>query len=213
MNPADLLDSLVQKYARCRSYWDKGFVQFDDWEGKTQLLHFRTFYASPNKLRFEWQDYGPNRGKSESFSLLCWDGCETILDLQFQKESVSNIGSAIAQATGCSAGAAGGIPQLLITELGNCPWLRLTKLESIGVEKLKDIPCDVLRGHWFNDDQFTLWIGQDGSGLFKVLRDGPAHPSLGKGARTRHAYTFLSTGFDDELDPNIFSEHWSLRSD
>lgn len=175
MTPEEVLSRLAEKYAKCRSYSDSGVVEFDDVRGNREQLRFRTEFVRPDYFRFEWQDYGPNRGKSESFSTV-WSNGDTHFVLfdwkNMELVSQQSLQLAIAAATGCSAGAAHVVPALLLNELRiDCKHLlQLTDLEMTQ-EDLGDNHFYVLKGSLFRKDDHILWVMASDFSLRRVTED------------------------------------------
>ena len=95
-------------------------MKFSDVKGNSEIIKFRTHFVRSEYFCFEWQDYGPNRGKSESFSSIWSDPKTTYFcwhrrSLVVQEEE--NLQMAICGATGCSAGGAHIVPELLLEEI------------------------------------------------------------------------------------------------
>jgi hypothetical protein len=107
MSPSQIVDGVLDRYASCKTYSDSGFVRFLDINKKPESILFRTKFIRPDRLKYEWQDYGPARGKSEEFSTLVANGDIATVhytwDPNVEQTSCSR---AVAGATGCSAGAA-----------------------------------------------------------------------------------------------------------
>jgi hypothetical protein len=176
MKPTEILHRVRERYSQCRSYSDSGIVEFDDVDQKRESIEFRTEFLSPDYLCFEWQDYGPRRGKSEHFSTLWSNGAKTIVRRDTSKVTVEeqpNLGLAIAGATGCSAGAAHIVPALLMEPLRtDCKHLLLlTHLKLLREEHLNEHNCYVLKGSLFKEDDHILWVSTSDFGLRRVRND------------------------------------------
>ncbi len=172
MKPTEILRAVGERYSQCSSYSDSGFAEFEDVPEQMLQIAFRTEFIRPDYLRFEWQDYGPRRGKSERFSTL-WASENKVLTRRDTSKVVvekqPSLGLAMAGATGCSAGAAGEVPTLLIAELRtDCKHiLLLTDLEKIEQVLEGNQQCYVLKGSLFRNGDHTLWIS---TGDFSVRR-------------------------------------------
>jgi hypothetical protein len=176
MNPTDILQRVNERYSQCRSYSDSGIVEFDDVHQNREHIEFKTEFVRPDYFRFEWQDYGPNRGKSERFSMLWSNGEKHVMRLDNNKPSIRelpSLGMGVAGATGCSAGAAHIVPALLIDELriDSKHLLLLTDLEPMTEETLDDLPCYVLKGSLMKEGDHVLWISKDDFCLMRVRSD------------------------------------------
>ncbi len=173
MDATQILNNLAEKYALCRSYCDEGEVEFDDVKGQIEHLQFKTRFERPDYFSFEWQDYGPRRGKSEGFSVLWSLKEETRTRYRWGVETKENLPSAIAGATGCSAGAADIVPALLIERLREQTQtlLRLTELEFLRDENCNGIDCHLLQGSLFKSGDHHLWISKQDSALIRLRLD------------------------------------------
>lgn len=174
MQATHILDRLAEKYAQCSTYSDRGVVDFDGSAGNKEQLLFRTLFARPNYFSFEWQDYGPARGKSKDFSIL-WskDRKTKTLYLRAYERDFDiprTLQFAIAGATGCSAGAAHRIASLLREDVreNTKNLLQLTELELIREEKLLDQECYVIAGSLSKYHDYTLWISINDFSLLRI---------------------------------------------
>jgi len=173
MNAIEIFERVRETYLKCSSYADCGVVEFDDGPQKKQHIEFKTEFIRPDYFTFEWQDYGPRRGKSEGFSSLWSYGAKTILRLDTNKvveEEQTNLRLAIAGATGCSAGAAHIVPPLLLDELqvNSRHLFQLTDLSIVRQEVLEAVQCYVLRGSLFKDGDHLLWVSAADFHLVRV---------------------------------------------
>lgn len=174
MDPTHILQRVAEKYAQCRTYSDRGIVDFDDVHGnKAERVEFRTQFIRPDYLCFEWQDYGPCRGKSSDFSIL-WSRSE---DSYFRypggvKEQLS-LELALSSATGCSVGSAHQIPSLLIADMreNSKHLLQLTELEALSNQYLNQRACYVLHETLFRRDDHILWISMNDFALVRIYVD------------------------------------------
>jgi|GEM_PF-1368687 len=176
MDPTDILQGVAERYSQCRSYVDSGLAEFDDMNQKRERIEFKTEFVRPDYIRFEWQDYGPRRGKSERFSMLWSNGEKHIMRLNNNKPSFADqpsLGMAVAGATGCSAGAAHIVPALLLDELRtDCKHLLLlTDLEVLPEEPLDGLNCYVLKGSLLKAGDHVLWISKNDFCLRRVRSD------------------------------------------
>ncbi len=173
MEPSHILRCVADKYARCLSYSDCGIVDFDDVEGKKEQLEFRTHFIRPKYFCFEWQDYGPRRGKSTDFSMLWSMSGETLTRYQWGIEDKDNLHLAVCGATGCSAGAANLVPSLLVEEIreGSNHLLRLADLKLLRNEKMNEQDCYVLQGTLHKSGDHILWISAEDFVVLRVYVD------------------------------------------
>jgi hypothetical protein len=173
MEANHILQSLAEKYSQCRTYCDSGEVDFDDVKGNKEQLQFRTHFVRPGYFCFEWQDYGPRRGKSEGFCKLWSMNGETRTHYVHGIEEEKNVRSAIARATGCSAGSAHIVPSLLMEDLraNSKHLLQLADLELLRNEECNEIDCYVLKGSLFKAGDHLLWISTRDFALMRVYLD------------------------------------------
>lgn len=173
MEPSQILQGLADKYAQCRTYSDNGVVDFDDVKGNKEQIDFKTHFIRPQHFSFEWQDYGPRRGKSTEFSLLWSMNSETLTRYQWGIEEKQDLRMAIAGATGGSAGAAHIVPALLLEEirLESKHLLQLGDLQLLQNEELDGKDCYVLKGSIFKHHDHTLWISIKDFALIGVYVD------------------------------------------
>jgi hypothetical protein len=77
MGPETTIERVKAKYLECDSYSDEGIVSTDraDEDGRyTNKTEFKTYFARPNKVRFEWEAsrenrfYNPEIGKNVIWS-------------------------------------------------------------------------------------------------------------------------------------------------
>lgn len=109
MKPEEIIENVRKKYRECSSYTDEGHADVVWTEGESVTVNFKTFFHRPGRFRSEWQDFGPNRGKTDEFSLLCIDQDETFMCRKTRNKSEVTqppLDITLARATGCSAGAA-----------------------------------------------------------------------------------------------------------
>lgn len=173
MNAESLLERMAEKYASCRTYADSGVAQFNSPVGEKERLEFRTLFIRPGYLSFEWQDYGPRRGKSTDFSVL-WseDGIHRVKYI-WGVEEIDSLSLAIAGATGCSSAAASVVTSLLLVELQESSkhLLTLSDLEIKGEDVLDGICCFVLNGSLLKRSDTTLLIAKDDFSIRRCVED------------------------------------------
>lgn len=120
--PLEILRQVEHKYLHCETYADSGTIETIDTKGNPIFLSFKTWFVRPGHYRYEWQDWSPARSKTEEFSVLNWQGNEAHVKhlwnvKERESESSGDLSRALAGATGCSAGAAGVIPTLLMSHV------------------------------------------------------------------------------------------------
>ena len=151
-------------------------MKFSDVKGNSEIIKFRTQFVRSEYFCFEWQDYGPNRGKSESFSSIWSDPKTTYFcwhrrSLVVQEEE--NLQMAICGATGCSAGGAHIVPELLLEEIrtDSKHLLTLSDPVLIGVEEQENEECYAVQGSLFMPNDHIFWISKSSFALRRVRRD------------------------------------------
>jgi hypothetical protein len=172
MKPEEILEGCGVRYEQCRTYSDSGFVDFEAKSGK-ERIDFRTLFRRPDYYSFEWQDYGPRRGKSEEFSTLWSQDGETVTLYRWGLESKENLRLAVAGATGCSAGVASIVPNLLMRKMreNSRHLLELTDLQLLRMEDLDGDDCYVLGGSLWTGIDHIVWISTSNSSIRRVHSD------------------------------------------
>jgi hypothetical protein len=172
MKPEEILEQCGVRYEQCRTYSDSGFVDFEAKFGK-ERIEFRTLFRRPDYYSFEWQDYGPRRGKSEEFSTLWSQEGETVTLYRWGLEVEDNLRLAIAGVTGCSAGVASIVSSLLMREMraDTKHLLELTDLQLLRMEDLDGDECYVLGGSLWAGGDHKLWISTSNLGVRRVHSD------------------------------------------
>jgi outer membrane lipoprotein-sorting protein len=197
----EILNRLAERYSSCRSYSDEGRVDFLDVYRHQEQLLFRTKFVAPNLLRFEWQDYGPNRGKSSTFStLLIRENAATVHYTWNPEASHETVSMAIAGVTGCSAAAASIVLPLLCQRDSRDPrehhLFEITAAAVARPEMVDGFRCQIVTGKWFNGDEITLWIDASDYSLKRARRrdfDG-----------LDDIYTFSHVTFDESIPSKLF---------
>jgi len=174
-DPTAILRRVNETYSQCRSYSDSGFAVLDDVQQNKERIEFRTLFVRPDYFCFEWQDYGPRRGKSERFSTVWSNGEKTIVRHdtgQIKIENMSSLNLAIAGATGCSAAAAYIVPALLLPQLrGPKHLFMLSDLELISQDTVGEDVCYILRGSLLKKADHILWISKNDFSLRRLTSD------------------------------------------
>lgn len=170
MNAKDVHERVLEKYQSCSSYSDFGMVDFDNVHEQPETLQFRTSFIRPNYLIFEWQDYGPRRGKSQEFSQLWSKNGRTKTRMPWGLKESESLHLGIAGATGCSAGAASVIPDLLLPETNSKGFTQLSELD-LDPQGLETDDCYVLRGTLFKYLDHTVWISKIDFSIRRLRHD------------------------------------------
>jgi hypothetical protein len=185
MEASLILQNLADRYSQCHTYSDSGIVDFDDVHGKKEQIEFRTCFIRPGYFSFEWQDYGPNRGKSTDFSTLWSMDGKIRTPRRWGVKENKSLSMAIAGATGCSAGSAHIVPPLLLEDLRreSKHLLQLTDLQVLRNEVLDDSEYYVLQGALFKPGDHILWISTNDFALHRVYVD---HSSTAEESRREY---------------------------
>lgn len=177
MNPSHAaLRACARVYANCSSYSDKGAVRYPvvDKLGETtweDTVRFRTAFVRNGVFRFEFLRRPCGRQKADR-TLVWFDGNEAKFwwTLQPEKIDVSDLGFAIASATGVSHGSAHTIPRMLLPRLVRgrniCQPTNLTSLEDSEIDgnvclrigykhSYEHIPCEE-ELKWYEENQHPL---------------------------------------------------------
>jgi hypothetical protein len=166
MKAADILAATTETYRSFPFYRDEGRVVTRG-SGSTPFaeeLVFRTAFARPDRLRFEYQyRYHPRRPWK---SFVVWAHSS---EVQVRWDAIGglkrhdSLQSAIGAATGVSYGAARAIPVLLMgEEIGGRRPTDLGEAVSIGDTVLDGVVCHRISGHGGRaESPRTLWIERD----------------------------------------------------
>ena len=177
MEANEIIQLTESKYCTCLTYRDTGHVVFNSVEETKETLQFRTLFRRPDYLVFQFQDYGPARGKTDSFSTLWSHGSETWFRWQRTNsnslEHIESLERGQAGAVGCSAGAAGIVPSALIPKLRNSDnrFLNLDEFQNVGTEEVFGIECYLIRAKGRRAKDNYLWISKSDSSLKKYYCD------------------------------------------
>lgn len=175
MDADQIIQNVEQKYTTCHSYRDRGMVFFDAPNGEKDVLQFRTLFKRPDHLVFQWQDYGPRRGKTEEFSTLWTLAGETwvrkVQGSGVSTERMESLSLAQAGAVGCSAGAAGIVISALMPELRDNfnTLLGLDDFRINGSEIMGNIPCHMIKASGRRNRSNYLWISTKDFSIQKFL--------------------------------------------
>ena len=177
MNKAhEALRACARVYAKCSSYSDNGAVRYPvvNKQGETAWedeVRFRTAFVRDGVFRFKfWRR--PCGAQKPDRTLVWFDGTEAKWwwTLQPEKIDISDLGFAVASATGVSQGSAHIIPRMLLPRLVRgrniCQPFNLTPLEDseidesaclrIGFKKTYEyIPCQEELA-WYEEHQRPL---------------------------------------------------------
>jgi hypothetical protein len=172
MQEKTILDKAKKVYQSCTSYSDCGLADLIDRNGNViEQLKFRTEFQRPDFFRFDWQDYGPNRGKTQLLSTLWFDGSKAIMRrfaADMTEVELPSLGQSLSLVTGCSAGAVSIIAPLLFDySLGGPKHiLELTQPKIVAEEQNHY----VLEGSILQENDLKLWISSHNFSMLKVER-------------------------------------------
>jgi hypothetical protein len=173
MTPEEIVNRMFEKYAKCFSYKDSGFVEnFMEGEERSQdnYLKFRTWYKHPYYFRFEWID--------REYADLPWRehmvGCDGFTAFSKHQDGElivqSTLKYAIAEASAPSRNAVTQISQHLPElDLLPVPWLSRHKdLTLIGKESANDKECYCIASTVKNPHDKIIWIACEDFSLRRV---------------------------------------------
>jgi hypothetical protein len=172
MDAEEIIARTVETYSACATYRDRGYAVFGDIR-----IEFSTQFKRPDYFYFHFQDYGPNRGKSEKFSTLWSREGETVFQwvrtnsTQHREPSDLNLG--IAGAVGCSAGAAGIIAGELFPDLPahKKSFLHLEDFRLDGSDTIAEVDCYVIKAIGRHARENRVWITKQDFSLRRFYRD------------------------------------------
>ena len=202
MNAPDVLRNVADQYSSCFSYSDEGRVDFIDANGQREYILFKTRFVRPDRIRFDWQDYGPSRGKSEAFSSFVANSDTGRVTYTWDPNiSEGDVLRACSEVNGCSAGAVRVVLPLLDPRQAKPPghhYLEITDARLADQALVGDSMCHVVTGSWFNGDELTLWVAISDCGIRRVNRKS-------MNGYLNQFYTYNKVSFDGEIASNSFN--------
>jgi hypothetical protein len=173
MKSEEIIRCMIEKYAACLSYKDKGYLrnylEGDDIPERPYLT-FSTLYKVPFFFRFQWQDHLSENSPWREHIVGC-DG-QTAYSKYEDSELItqSSLKYAIAEANATSRNAVAQISQHL-PEIDLLPisWLKRHKnLTWIGTEAANGRECFCIASSVKNAQDSMLWIACDDFSLRRV---------------------------------------------
>src|ERR1700679_879053 len=110
MEPESILERVRKKYLELDSYCDEGTISTDGvirGEAYTNKTEFKTYFARPDKVRFEWQRSKDNPfSKADVDKNVIWSNGSSTRDVFLGRQRKhKSLSMALAGATGVSSGA------------------------------------------------------------------------------------------------------------
>jgi outer membrane lipoprotein-sorting protein len=197
MSAPAIVEKMAAQYANASSYQDTGVVQdslAEDTNRLEEIIKFKTFFARPHFLRFEWTDR--DIATTEERLNVVWnDGKDTYHYYSWDDPAVErtkNIGLGIAGATGISRGSAHTVPALLMEEIGGFRLIEMSNLSMIGEERFEGEDCYLIRGYHPHNFPIDMWISKRDFLLRKIKKphdDGSYQVEIRRGVRLNEKIT------------------------
>lgn len=182
LTPAVIIKRMAAQYATLVSYQDNGAVETVD-EGKASRrtdVVFRTYFARPSRLRFEWTNIFPMNVPSRENMIWC-DGSKTYAasignDQKAEVEIAENLDSALDSAIGTSGAPAHTVAMLLMPSV--ISGFSITELSDLAIvrdEQFEGDDCYLIRGRGPEKEVRDIWISKKDYLLRKVrtrLKEG-----------------------------------------
>lgn len=158
-----ILQSMAQTYANCRSYYDSGMVKMiffmADGE-RTSEKPFTTAFVRPDRFRFEYTEQLADGRESR---YIVWQSGPlvqiwwSIESDEFLDALDSSLASALAGGTGISGGSAHTVPALLLPdEIRGWRLMDMTEARRIEDAKLDEGGCEVTVSSGQGDDCYRI---------------------------------------------------------
>lgn len=176
-NAENVLRDMVTLYASMNSYLDSGYVTRQLVEtGLVHRISFSTLYQKPSFFRFTFfRPHGhPPLSHIVTQHVAGYDGREGYSLLKEHNEaqarvSIKSLSSAVARATGISAGSAHTIGRLLLPEVGGLSILDLVSPRLEEETDIDGITCYSITAQHPKGGERELWIEKDTLLLRKVI--------------------------------------------
>jgi hypothetical protein len=154
MNPESILKSVREKYLSLKSYADEGVVGTS--KGK-RSLEFKTYFASPLKVRFEWRTSFP-----PTENAIWTNGTESHSWFMGKLELLPEFSSGIAGATGVSSASVVMILKLLLPDCieVRSAWYDMQDM-NMDEEPVDALMCYHIIGTDRKTDDTEAWISKD----------------------------------------------------
>lgn len=205
MDAADIIKKLAERYVSCASYEDSGTVETFPDAGGSGKQDFRTYFAKPNKFRFEWLTYHQlGKTRRARFNIVWSDGNQAYELFESQEsEQENDFRGAIASASTFSQGAIVLVPALLMQEVAVLIRKSVTQLDYL--HRLDDSDnLFHLQGSSRLSNDTELWIDR-GFILRRVKERFEPHDAKFEGDRVRFVeHRYDSVHFDRPIPDSIF---------
>lgn len=219
MGPETIIARVKAKYLECDTYSDEGIVSTDraDEDGLyTNKTEFKTYYARPNKVRFEWEEsrenrfYNPEIGKNVIWS----NGINTNGIFLGRKRQHESLSMAMAAATGVSKSTVNLILQLLLNLDSDLRWFwtemkdtRLTAEEEVG-----GFRCHHIVGSTQHANDVEAWIAQADYVVRKLRRKIVLTSEFREFAHKRGIEALRNAGVPQEQIDEVIAVHIASRT-
>jgi hypothetical protein len=212
-DPRVVLKEMVSRYAGLSSYQDTGVIQMLPGEsllagssaharfvnvssGGEILVSFKTYFARPRMLRFEWKSsHMPTSREaaiwSDGRTDFSWLPNRGLKDGSFTLDDGADLRFNVGEAQRLSGGAVFFVPSLLIKDLDYVPFgemvSSMTDLSLVKDEQVDGELCHVISGKIYGTP-WVLWVGKDSRLLRKtrtLYTSASFHETLEKKGRVK----------------------------
>lgn len=168
MIATEIIARTAENYQNCQSYQDDGVVETYPDFGYSRKS-FRTYFARPNRFRFEWTSFHPKFGEDgpQSHDII-WTNGQNVYGAfsagKGQQEEMESLRSAAAAASGISSGAVGFIPALIIVEIGDLFYRTILSLDNpklLPDQTIGTLSCYHLQATQDACEDTELWIDKN----------------------------------------------------
>lgn len=179
MDAADIMFSLAQAYANCKSYCDRGIVRhFGDGESESyrHRVAFKTIFERPDKMYFEWMESpvktNEEQEASHRVSAFWCDGKTTQRQFYSQSDPVisQSLEHAITASAGLSKGASVTVAAYMLPTLRNQmrTLLRLQDVRRLDDAVVDGVECYMLKGQTWNKATEDLYVDKSNNCLKRM---------------------------------------------
>jgi outer membrane lipoprotein-sorting protein len=163
MTPEHILNKVIDTYASMESYSDVGTVDRVPPIGQTSL-EFKTFFAKPNNMRFEWRSWHPHFGKDEPANeSVVWSNGDQSHMWFLGKLRHYELVSAVAGAFGVSSMSVAMISNLFLAERLEYrgEWTTMRDIKMLSDENIGNFCCYHLVGSTEEPDDKEAWVSKE----------------------------------------------------
>lgn len=164
---------MLEAYGGLESYADEG-AGTHSLPGSEQTILFKTFFARPDRLRFEFLTHHPYpllRHITTSHEIT-FDGTAVHSFWNGEAWEARSLDAALAGATGISGGIAPLVPSLLLPQELAGGIRHLTRVRLAGMEEVEGVPCYRLVGTRGTGHEITLFVSREDLLIRKALLAG-----------------------------------------